>query len=78
MVPTVHAEGNWPDTLDGLVLVIEWGRVPGSLVESGLNSLGPVRKGFLGFVFNKVSPAKVDQSAFPIDSYRWKLRSKSR
>ena len=55
-----------------VVLVVEWGKVTVESIESGLRYAGIPRQSRLGFIFNKVLPSKVDETTFPLESYRWK------
>jgi succinoglycan biosynthesis transport protein ExoP len=57
--------------LDSSILVVEWGRVPSALAESGIWARPPMRMLF-GFVFNKVDPSRIDPRTFPLEHYRWK------
>jgi succinoglycan biosynthesis transport protein ExoP len=60
------------NVVDGIVLVVEWGRVPTALVETALAAAGLSQKDLLGFVLNKVNRSATDRFTFPLESYRWK------
>ena len=72
LAPAARGEDFWLDAPDGLVTVVEWGRVPAYLVQSSVGSRGPTRSGVLGFVFNKVKPSEIESSTFPLEHHRWK------
>jgi hypothetical protein len=82
MAPTVARDGDfWCGAVDGLVTVVEWGRVPASLVQGGVEALresGVSQKALVGFVFNKVKRSKIDRSEFPLEHYRWSRRARRR
>ncbi|RWQ61604.1 Wzz/FepE/Etk N-terminal domain-containing protein [Mesorhizobium sp.] len=60
--------------VDAFVLVVEWARIPSSLLTSAVLAAGMNQNDFLGFVLNKVNRIAIDPFSYPIESHLSKYR----
>jgi succinoglycan biosynthesis transport protein ExoP len=60
--------------VDAFVLVVEWARIPSSLLISAVLAAGVNQNDLLGFVLNKVNRIAIDPFSYPIESHLSKYR----